>query len=403
MAFIERDQVSFLGTAPVPTEPYYSEAFFQQEREKIFKRVWLFVGREEELADCGDYVVKDFDIVGASVLVSRDKDGKLGAYYNVCSHRLAKLVWGPHGNAKGFTCKYHGWRYDLNGELRSAPDGENFFDLDARRSGLLPIHLDVWNGFVFINFDNKPRQSLAEFLAPISAKLSEHSYEGFGSHVVLGSEVEVNWKCILDNFQETYHLSFVHNLSVGDRSVGGDNPLGHPLSFEFFGPHRLMGVWGNPQHKPATVEGIAVKYGGVISAGATQQTERHKNLRHPNWQLDVHGIFPNLLIDVAPTFFFIHEFVPISPARTRWFTRVFFPTARSAAERFSQEYSVAAFRDTVAEDMAVLSTQQASMLSGARDVFQFQMHEAMCRHSIGAVQAYVQDERNELGLREVRT
>ena len=90
---------------------------------------------------------------------------------------------------------------------------------------------------------------------------------------------------------------------------------------------------------------------------------RYRAIRDPNWQLDVHGIFPNLLLEVAPTFFYAIELIPISPTRTRWISHHYLPKAENPCQRFSQEYNVAAFRDTVAEDLAVLGTLQASMMS----------------------------------------
>jgi glycine betaine catabolism A len=389
MNFVSKEDVAQIGTGPIPTEPYFSPEQFEAEREKIFSKVWLFFGRDSDIPNVNDFLVKDFDVCDASILVTRNKQNKIQAFHNVCAHRAAKLVWETRGNSNGFSCRYHGWRYGINGEAKSIPDAESFFNLDIKTCGLAPVHLEVWNGFIFINLNPEPEQTLTEFLGTMGPKLAEHSYEGFESYVTLGLEVDVNWKCILDNFQETYHLASVHRLSVADRSISNENPLAHPISFEFFGPHRVMGVWGNPHHKPAMVESIAYKYGGVMSGGATQQKEEHKLRRAPNWQLDVHGIFPNLLIDVAPAFFFVHEFDPIAANKTRWFTTLYMPKAKTAGERFSQEYNVAAYRDTVAEDLAILRTQQKGIMSGATKFFDFQLSESMCRHSYIAVNDYI--------------
>ena len=389
MDFVSKEDFVELGTEPLSTEPYCSAEYFEMEREKIFRQTWLFIARQEEVPNPGDYLVREFESCEASVLLLRGKDKQIRAFHNVCSHRSARVVWSERGNAPNFTCKYHGWGYGLKGELVTTPDANSFFDLDVRKCGLTPVHLDSWNGFYFVNFAETPKQSLAEFLAPIIPRLSEHPYELYDSVVEIGSVVDINWKCMVDNFSETYHLASIHNLSVGDRSIGEENPRGHPLKFEFHGPHRIMEVWGNPKHKPAAIEGLAAKHGGVISAGATQQTDRYKKTRHPNWQLDVHGLFPTVLVDVAPTFYFIHTFFPIAYNRTRWTTGLFFPKAKTAAQRFSQEYSVAAFRDTVTEDIAVLRQQQKGLASGAKKFFLFQKNEAMCRHNYLAVDAAV--------------
>jgi len=390
MSFVTKADVAELGTDPIPTEPYHSEAQFERERDLVFRRAWLFAGRDVEIPNPGDFLVKEWDICNASILVTRGKDNIIRAFHNVCSHRAAKVVWEERGNAPGFNCRYHGWRYGLKGEVLSVPDAESFFGLDTKNCGLTPVAVELWNSLIFINLNPAPEQTLLEFLGPVAPKILEHSIEGFETCYTIGGDVTVNWKCLLDNFQETYHLASVHHLSVADRSVSNENPRSHPISFEFFGLHRLMGVWGNPHRKPDLIEGIAIKNGGVISAGAIQQKAGDALIRHPNWQLDVHGIFPTMLLDIAPTFFFIHEFFPIAANRTRFHSTVWFPKAMNAGQRFSQEYSVAAFRDTVAEDLAVLRTQQRGMLSGAKKTFEFQLSETMCRHSYLTLNKYME-------------
>jgi glycine betaine catabolism A len=388
MTALSSSEIAQMGTDPIPTEPYWSEEYFALERKKLFGRVWLMAGRELDLPKRGDYLVKDIPPAHASVLITRAEDGRLRAFHNVCSHRNAKVVWDAKGHASRFVCKYHGWGYGLKGDLRNVPDEANFTGLDRAKCGLTPVALDVSNGFIFVNLDPQPAQSLKDFLCGIDGRLAAHPFSDWTSFYQIESEIPVNWKCIIDNFQETYHLSFVHAVSVGDRSVGPGNPLGHPLGFELYGPHRMMGIWGNLGHKAAAVESFAIQNGGVISQGAADPAKRDSS-RHPNWQMDVHGIFPNVLIDVTPSFFLTHEVMPLTPSRTHWTTCVYFPPARNAAQRVSQEYSVAAYRDTAAEDLAVLSTQQQGMLSGAKKVFHFQANEVLCRHLAASVDRYI--------------
>lgn len=389
MAFITKDAVAHLGTDALSTEPYISEDYFRQEQERIFRKVWLYAGRVEEFPNAGDFQVKQFDAAGASVLLVRGKDGEIRAFHNICSHRQARLVWEERGNAPRFSCRYHGWGFDLAGQLKNIPDGGSFFDLDLPSCALAKVHVDIWRGFIFVNFAEAPESSLADYMAPIAAKLADHPLENCTSHVALSAEVDVNWKAMLDNFQETYHLGFIHAHTVGDRAVAEGNPFGHPLTFEFFGSHRYMSIWGNPGHKPAPIESLAGRFGGVSGAGAAQQTDHYRAIRPPNWQLDVHGIFPNLLIEVSPTFFYTIEVNPISVSRTRWIARMYLPKAANAGQRFSQEYNIAAFRDTVAEDIAVLRTLQGSMQSRAKPTIHFQSHEALCRHAYVEIDRYV--------------
>ena len=148
-----------LGTGPVSFEDSVSPAFYELEREAIFKRAWLNVGRIEQLPRNGSYFTKDLPGLRTSIIVSRDLDGRVRAFHNVCRHRGNKLVWEgtPHGetcgNARQFVCKYHGWRYGLDGACTYVHQEDEFFDLRKDELGLAPVHCDTWAGFVFVNLD----------------------------------------------------------------------------------------------------------------------------------------------------------------------------------------------------------------------------------------------------------
>ncbi|MGH7961130.1 MAG: aromatic ring-hydroxylating oxygenase subunit alpha [Candidatus Binatia bacterium] len=130
------DQYPELGTDPIPIEPYISPEYFALERERIFRRVWLNVGREEEIPQPGDYLVKDLAVCNTSLLIVRGKDGTVRAFHNMCSHRGNKLVWNGRGSCQAFACKFHGWTYNAKGQLTFVPDEDNFFALDKREHGL---------------------------------------------------------------------------------------------------------------------------------------------------------------------------------------------------------------------------------------------------------------------------
>ena len=100
-------------------------------------------------------------------------EGTVRAFHNICRHRGNKLVWSDFpkeetaGVCRQFTCKYHGWRYNLDGALNFVQQEGEFFDFDKDDYGLVPVHCDVWEGFIFINLAEKPEQSLTEFLGPM--------------------------------------------------------------------------------------------------------------------------------------------------------------------------------------------------------------------------------------------
>ena len=172
-----------LGTAPVSYEDSISPDFYELEREAIFKRAWLNVGRVEQLARNGSYFTKEIDVAKTSVVVVRGMDGQVRAFYNMCRHRGNKLVWNDFpreetaGSCRQFTCKYHGWRYNLDGALSFVQQEDEFFDLDKDNYGLVPVHCDVWSGFIFINLAKEPSQSLHDFLGPMITALEGYPFE----------------------------------------------------------------------------------------------------------------------------------------------------------------------------------------------------------------------------------
>ena len=106
----------------IPSRYYYDETIFQREKEQIFHDMWFYVGRANEIPKAGDYMVRQ--VVDESVIVTRDKMGKVHAFYNVCRHRGTKLCQEQQGRFKGdaFACKYHGWTYGLDGKLLATPN-----------------------------------------------------------------------------------------------------------------------------------------------------------------------------------------------------------------------------------------------------------------------------------------
>jgi nitrite reductase/ring-hydroxylating ferredoxin subunit len=137
------------------------------ERDKVFRKTWLNVGRVEQIPCHGDYFVKEIAVCQTSVIVARgqgDNDGQLHAFHNMCSHRGNKVVWDQHGTAQNFTSKFHGWTYGRDGQLKFVPDEDNFFGLQKECLGLTSVAVDVWAGFIFIHLDPSPQETLNDYL-----------------------------------------------------------------------------------------------------------------------------------------------------------------------------------------------------------------------------------------------
>ena len=194
---------------PMNGERYYCKDFARLEWEHMWKRVWHVGGRESELEEPGDFIVHNF--LRESVIMIRQKDGSIRAFFNVCQHRGNKLVW---TNAGGVTdtlsCAYHGWKWGLDGWLKDAQDRDDFPQGDpCGKLQLREVPCETWGGFIWYSMDKNARP-LAEFLDPIPDLLGGRKAEDMVRVVWRTIRVHTNWKFSPDNFNESYHLPTVH-------------------------------------------------------------------------------------------------------------------------------------------------------------------------------------------------
>ena len=167
-----------LGTGPVSYEDSISPEHYELERDAIFRRTWLNVGRVEQLPKVGSFFTLEISAARTSVVVVRGSDGEVRAFHNICRHRGNKLVWNDYpgeetsGVCRRFTCKYHNWQYDTAGKCRQVNMKGWFFDLDMANYSLVEVPCDVWEGFIFVNLDKEPRETLTKFLGEIGTGAS---------------------------------------------------------------------------------------------------------------------------------------------------------------------------------------------------------------------------------------
>lgn len=370
-----------LGTEPIPTGPYYRREYFELEREAVFRRTWLQIGHICELPQPGSYIVRDVEVANASVLITRGKDDLIHAFHNVCTHRGTQLVLDRDGCQRSFTCQYHGWNFTLDGRLRSAPDFGKFY-VDKSECGLPKIAVDVCAGLIFINLDPAPKQSLREFLGPMADKLEKLPVAQATTFTEYVYEIDANWKLTFDNFQENYHLRFIHSRSGRGSATGPENPFGYPSDFGFAGPHRSQTVWTNPEFTPAEVQGIAIRkqLKGALA-------------RQLNFNMEYLALFPNFFIFGMAIQHFSHTVMPISATKSRSIVRLYWVGAdHNASERFAREYAACTALDIHSEDRTVIEAGQRGISSGALKHIHFQEQEILLRHLYhmvdGAVNEY---------------
>ena len=198
----------------LPAAAYTSEAVFQLENERIFADSWVFAGLAHELARPGDVV--PVTVAGRPVLLVRDAEQQVRAFHNVCRHRCLKLVDEPCNVGPAIQCPYHSWTYRLDGALHIAP----YFGgrdpravpagFDRAEHGLVPVRLATWHDWVFVNLSGTA-PPIEDFVAPLQRHLGGLDLSRM-KHVVtidLG-EIAANWKLLMENFIEPYHVPFVH-------------------------------------------------------------------------------------------------------------------------------------------------------------------------------------------------
>jgi Rieske 2Fe-2S family protein len=205
----------------LPSTWYRSDAIFALEKERIFCREWLCVARAEELAEPGAYRV--LDLLGESILLVRNREGQLRAFYNVCRHRGSRLcresaaasggapaLLGGGIAAGRITCPYHQWSYDLDGRLIGAPYLTSEPGFDKTLFSLYPVALECWGGFVFLNLTPAQAVPLAAQLGAIPERLRRYPLEELRIGHTIRYEVAANWKVICENYNECYHCAGVH-------------------------------------------------------------------------------------------------------------------------------------------------------------------------------------------------
>ncbi len=383
------------GTAPLAIEPCLSQEYFELERDKVFRKCWLQICRVEELPNPGDFFNRHISICKTHALIMRGDDGELRAFHNMCSHRGNKLVWEQEGCAKFHACKFHGWVYDSHGRLSDVPDENNFFDLDKNKLGLTPIALDVWQGFVFINLDPNPSQSLTEYLGGVVEALDGFPFEQLQPGYAYKSNLGCNWKIAVDSQQEAYHAVHLHRRSLGDICSSVDNPFMHAYDVQFFGPHRMLSLPMSTDYTPTPAAALSGKYAWTIKKEGQGYLDRD-NLpkginpqRGDKWLFDIYLIFPNFWIGAFDGAYQTHNFWPTGVDSMYQEIKMYVNPPQNAGQRFAMEHSKCMNRDTWLEDFSTLETTQTVLGSGAKTHFQLQDEEILIRHFYQTLEQYV--------------
>jgi choline monooxygenase len=186
---------------------YRDPAVAELEQERIFERTWQLAGHLTQLPDPGSYLTTSAGT--QPVLVLREESGAIRAFRNVCRHRGSRLLSGSGDCGKAIRCRYHGWTYRLDGDLIGVPEARSIPGLDKSALGLFPVRAEVICGLVFVNLDPHARP-LAEQVAGLPERLGGYGIERLRPHHPWSGGQPANWKIVVDNYLEGYHVPIAH-------------------------------------------------------------------------------------------------------------------------------------------------------------------------------------------------
>jgi phenylpropionate dioxygenase-like ring-hydroxylating dioxygenase large terminal subunit len=397
-----------LGTGPVDYTDSIDPAHYEAEREAIFKRTWLNVGRVERLPRTGSYFTRELAAAGTSLVIVRGKDAQIRAFHNMCRHRGNKLVWSDYpgeetaGTCRQFTCKYHAWRYGLNGELTFVQQEGEFFDLDKSQYGLKAVRCEVWEGFIFVNLD-PAAQPLKDYLGEMAKGLEGWPFGEMTEVFSYRAEVGSNWKLFIDAFAEFYHAPVLHQKQAvkaeADKLLG----IGYEgLHYELHSPHSMISSWGgmSPPKDPMMVKPIErVLRSGLFGPWERPDIEGLDPLppgvnpaRHRAWGMDSFHFFPNFMLLLwAPGWYLTYHYWPTAVDRHIFEGALYFVPSKSASERLAREIAAVTFKEYALQDGNTLEATQTMLNSRAVTEFPLCDQEILLRHLHKVARDYVKE------------
>lgn len=300
---------------------YVDPAALALEQERIFARTWQPIGNVADLEAPGAFITGE--VAGEPIVVTRTLDGELRAFFNVCRHRAGPLAEGK-GNRKLLTCRYHGWTYSLEGKLLKTPEFEGVRAFDPSCSGLVPVRVETFGPWVFVNLD-AAAEPLAAMLGEIVTETASWDLTAYRPIARRDYDIACNWKVYVDNYLEGYHLPVVHP------------GLFRELDYD--------------QYRVDTFRYHSSQYAPFRPArpGQERQYESADDEARYYW------VFPNWVINMYPDNVSINIVVPVTVDRTitifEWFVK-------DEAPRIPIEKTMAFSHEIQVEDVAICEAVQ---------------------------------------------
>lgn len=334
------------GAKTLDASWYVSPQVFVEERERIFSREWLCVGREETIQNAGDFFT--VERAGESVIVTRGSDGIVRALYNVCRHRGSRMCEAASGHFQGsIQCPYHAWTYGLDGELKAARNMAEVAGFDRADYPLRQAGIARWEGFVFVNLSFAARDAFEDLFAPLRGRFEKWKIGTLRSAASITYELACNWKLVFLNYSECYHCPLVHpQLDKLSPSDSGRNDLAE-------GP--FLGGYSEMRQ-----EGTALTMSGRSSRPALGEVEG-ADLNRSYY----YTIFPSLLLSLHPDYVMVHYVKPLTPDRTEVVCAFLFDPSTIARSDFDPSDAVDFWDLTNRQDWHVNQLTQLGLHSRA--------------------------------------
>ncbi|MBV8581669.1 MAG: aromatic ring-hydroxylating dioxygenase subunit alpha [Candidatus Eremiobacteraeota bacterium] len=285
------------GAKTLDARWYLSADVFAQERERIFARSWIAVGRAEHVPNAGDFVLAD--VAGESLIVTRDQHGDVHAHYNVCRHRGTRLCTESAGRFGGsIQCPYHAWTYGLDGTLLAARTMAEVPGFDRTDYPLRSAATTVHDGFIYVNLAPAP-EPFATAFAPLLDRFARWNVGALRAVRPITYDLACNWKLVFQNYSECYHCPLLHpQLDALSPSDSGRNDLTE-------GP--FLGGFSELRQP----EGSLTMTGSTVRAplGAVDGDDLHR--------IYYYTVFPSMLLSLHPDYVMAHYVTPLAADRTR--------------------------------------------------------------------------------------
>lgn len=327
----------------LPPEMYADEGFFAAERSRLFERSWVAVGSAAEVAEPGRLLVRQ--VGGRSILVTRDEQGVLRGFVNSCRHRGTELAAADCDVGNTIRCPYHRWGYGLDGSLRSTP----FFEEIPREGfnrdefGLVEVRVDAWGLLLFACVD-AATPPLREWLGDLPDRMGGYGFEHWRVQSEATFEVAANWKLITENFQEYYHLSWVHP-ELAKVSRVKDH-------YRYQGPGMYCGQTTTPVSGDDRDDWLVLP----PTAGLDQS-----DLVSGRFV----AVFPNVMLAVLPNHVFLIRLEPVAPGLTRERCTFLLPPSTPEVSDEDMAQTRSFWFDVNNEDIDIVERGQRGVTTGA--------------------------------------